>query len=357
MEDIAPMGVVEVLARGDRVETLLGDCALKGLSSAAESADGPILFLVHGFLYNPTASCSARCLGRQPWRGAPGQWPERLGFTGASDDPMASGLAVAFGWNSYPARSQGVGNVFRRAYDNGAAAGWALASALRAAARGGRRVDVFAHSLGARVAFLALRRAAAEGWADRIGAIFALGAAEYRAVALRAAQACDDEAGPQVVNVIARENDVFDGLMQAFGPRRRFGVDALPLGARGLGRRRTGWIDLQIDHPTTAAWLGGDDAPVDIGLRPIRHDGFYQRPGLIAFYRRVLIERLTVAALRRQGAPEALSPRWSRFAQFPAALGAQSASTIVRLSRRGVGRMAAPAPRLPVPRSASRRGA
>ena len=241
----------------------------------------------------------------------------RLGSMGGAEN----GLAIGVGWSSLPPRTPsllrgGWAHPLLWAYQEAARMAVVIASIMRAAAeaRGeAGRVDLFAHSLGARIAFLVLRVASAEGWSMRIGRVLALGAAEYRDRALRAARHCRP-GGPEVVNFLSRANDPYDALLQLLGPRPFWARCAQPLGARGLGRRAPGWIDVQIDHPQMAPWLRREGvAPAGAG-RFCCHGAFYTRPGIAALHRRILDYRWTGDDLRRHGAVEALEPRWARFA-------------------------------------------
>ena len=90
---------------------------------------------------------------------------------------------------------------------------------------------MLSHSLGARLVLQALRQAPDLPVARAI----LLGAAEYSAEA-RAALAAQDRVGgtTEFYNVLARANDVYDGLVQLFAPLPEMRGD-LPLGARRLG--------------------------------------------------------------------------------------------------------------------------
>lgn len=310
--------------------------ARREASIAAKAGRRPLIVLmVHGFLYEPNATPGSKLDARRnPHRRllAPTAaqsvcsgmrtWPEVLGFAGAVS---SAGLAVAFGWSSMP------GPIGRRdgrpgygaAYAAAGPAAIALGEAAAAITEGAPEatIDLYAHSLGGRVALLTLRRAAEEGWADRFGRVLLLGCAEYRDRALRAARQIDaagERGAPQVVNFISRANDPFDAMWQLCGPRTTTAALAAPLGASGLGRRRAHWIDVQIDHPRTDAWLA------EHGVGPSRrrracHWSFYARPGLARFHRRILEERWSVAELRARGAPECVEPRWARLSPFGSA--------------------------------------
>lgn len=317
------MAIIGITLRNGRIETAFdgapGEGALAQAAAEAPAAS-PIVFLIHGFLFDPHPPTGGyRDRRRHPHRlilsAAPNaqraprrlsSWPIAMGFrAGTTDD----GLAVGVGWPSLPIGRDGLAfgaGLFRRAYDEAALAAATLSRAIRIAAlaRPGAPVEILAHSLGARVALLALRQAAAGGFAHRIGRVLLLNPAEYRAEAALAARAVAGS-GPQVVNVISRENDLFDALLQVFGP-----CAAQPLGAAGLSGEFSDWLDLQLDHPRTLHWLAGRG--VAPRRRRICHWSSYTRPGLFAFYSKLLRDRETIARLEAAGAPRDLEHRWAR---------------------------------------------
>lgn len=294
----------------------------------AASAATSLVFLIHGYGYDPNGApgdprrdphlgvlrprAAAPCAAR---RGAPLSWPRALGFVSEGGAAGQGGLAVAVGWSSMPARGRSSGRAFPWAYGAAAPAARAVHAMMRlaAAARPDLSFDFFAHSLGARVALLTLRAAAHDGLSARIGRILALGAAEYREQALRAARRCR-RGGPEVFNFIERANDPYDALMQILGPRAALAPSARPLGAGGLGRRAPGWIDIQLDHPRLRGWLGRHGVAAAGAGGLCRHNGFYARTGIAALHRRILDEGWTVDDLRADGVADAIEPRWARFA-------------------------------------------
>lgn len=304
------------------------EATLAAAARLAAREGGPIVFLLHGFSYAPGAP--ARRL--DPHRGvlsasAHGcavSWPRALGFTGAT---ATGGLAIAFAWPSLP--GLGRRNPLSAAYRRAGAVADRLAAAMRlvADAAPNRPIDLFAHSLGARVAYLALRRASTEGWGGRIGRVITLGAAEYRDEAQQAAACCApaEADGPQVLNVLARANDAYDAALRIFGPRAPLDAGAQPLGAAGLGAAgASGWFDLQIDHPEAQPWLSAEGvAPAR--RRRVSHTEVYARPGLARLYRRILDARWSVEELQARGAPRDIEARWS-------ALGARRARSSTRQS-------------------------
>jgi hypothetical protein len=306
------------------------DCADGGLrvrpgsSPAGDAPAGPTVVMIHGWRYDPaeTAADPHPLLYREgavpAGRGRGGRvlsWVEGLGLG-------SRGLGVGFGWRArFPhlasLRSGGC-NGFAAAYREAGRAGEALAPLL--ASLGEARaapVDVFAHSLGARVALCALRRLAETGRGDavaRLGRFVLMGPAAFRGEARAALAACD-RAGvraPEIYALGARCNAAFDALFAAAAPPEADrGGGAL--GRVGLGAARPGWIDLAFDAPQTAAALAR--AGVALGPAPAGpcHWSFYARPGAMELHR-ALFDRapgLSPEALREAGAAEtgAAAPR------------------------------------------------
>ena len=273
--------------------------ALDGVPEGA-----PVAVLIHGFKFrpgDPGRDPGARLYG--DGRG-PG-WAAGLGF---SAEGREDGLCLGFAWDAaarhLPSYARAGCNGFAVAYARAGAAGARLGEliAAMAAARPGLRVDLFAHSLGARVALGAL---AAPGARRAL----LLGAAEDSEEAAARMAACPP--GREAVHVAARHNDLFDLMFEAAAPRREGGRRARALGREGLPGRAD-WIDLQLDAPALGAWLAGRGLP--LGPAPaVCHWSFYARPGAMALHREMLREpeAWSVAALRAAGVPEGLAaPRW-----------------------------------------------
>jgi hypothetical protein len=156
-------------------------------------------------------------------------WPRHLRFTPAPSAEAGArpGLCIGFGWD-------GGGGVWAASRAAEAAA-HRLARLVQMVHRAapGRRVDLFAHSLGARVALGAVPLL----HAGALGRVFLLAGAEF---ACGRKKRLDTPAGrtAEFFNVTTRENDLFDLL---------FEISQIPLHGRGraLGpgcaMRRTGW--------------------------------------------------------------------------------------------------------------------
>lgn len=291
----------------------------RGLAAllAATPGTAPVAILIHGFRFEPGAYGDPQTLlyraepvptsrRRRPRLAA---WPHALGFS--ATDP-GDGLAIAFGWCAKSRLHD-----FASAYRAAEAAGGALARIVEQVRHlaPGRRVDVFAHSLGARVALAAARQLPKGAF----GRLIFLGAAEYSG----AAHAALGAAGPvEVYNILSRRNDLYDSLFAAFAPRPEREGDR-PLGMTGLaidGIEARG-LDIQIDHPETSHWLRRRGVALDPGPWRFSHWSFYADPGAMALYTRILRDPAglwSIAALRAGAIPEALEPRWARLApRFP----------------------------------------
>ncbi|MDF2234295.1 hypothetical protein P2H44_17175 [Albimonas sp. CAU 1670] len=318
---------------------------------AAVPPHAPVAILVHGYKYRPFDPV------RDPhdWLfGLPGRatggpdWPAALGFSRL--DP-ADGLCIGFGWDAWAAHGPSFArhgrNGFAEVYERAGAAAERLAALVvhLAALRPDLEIDLFAHSLGARLALGALADPRAR---PALGRVLLLGAAEDASLA-RAAMTAGEAGGgrgPQVFHIAARHNDPYDALFEAAAPRLA-GRRRQALGRAGLGARRADWIDLQLDRPEFADWARARGAPLAGAAPRVCHWSFYERPGAMDLHRAILRERAawSIEALRAAGAPEGLGPRWSRLAP-PLAPGAalrgwSAPWPVLRRAGRG-GRMAPP---------------
>ncbi len=298
---------------GLRLEGTPRDAA-DGVAAALERTPpgAPVAILIHGFMFDP--SPRGRATRRDPHTllfgmDAPAgarlcnNWPESLGFSAAA----RGGLCIGFAWPAYARQIATLAtagrNSLAEAYRRAGEAGETLAR-LIAAMHGVRpdlRFDIFAHSLGARVALSAIG-------APGVGRVLLLGAAEYASVA----EARLAEAGPaSVYNFVSRQNDPFDKIFEWL-TKPPPGAKTGALGG-GLGARRN-WIDLQLDNPRLERWLARRGLPLGPSAAPICHWSFYTRPGAMEVFRALLRDRegWSIAALRAGGAPEEIAPRWSR---------------------------------------------
>jgi pimeloyl-ACP methyl ester carboxylesterase len=281
------------------------DDATLAAALAALPEAAPVVIMLHGFRFSPDhpdrtphrhiLSLSPR---RDCWKAV--SWPRHLGMAGDA------GLAIAYGW---PARGH-IWAALARA-DQAATDLARLVTTLRRLAPN-RPLHLVGHSLGARVALLALR-GLRRGAVDRLILISAaLFRGEARAV-LAAAPAAD---AAEIVNVTGRENLLFDALLRL----------AAPLGGRTVaaGVAAPNWLDVALDRPTTLAalaQLGYRIAPPRV---PVCHWSGYLRPGVFGFYRAVLLQprRTPLPALRTILAPRR-EPRGRRWTALKRPGGAQ----------------------------------
>ncbi len=277
----------------------------RGLDRCAPGA--PVAVLVHGFRYTwrrdvaPWACPHERlygvapvapCRRRRPCRAA---WPLELGLA-------QEGLAIALAWEARVGRHGRLG--FAEVHARAARAGAALAGLLEAAAahRPGVRVDALTHSLGARVAL------SAGGSGPPWGRLFLLAAADWVSSAEAFLAATP---GAEVVHVLSRANDPYDAAFALAAPGER---RDRPLGAAGLGRQTDRWLDLQLDHPRARRWLAAVGHPLGRPPEALSHWHMYADKGAMAAYAAWLrhpAPRL-LPALRAEGVPETLEPRWAR---------------------------------------------
>jgi hypothetical protein len=280
---------------------------------AGVAAGVPVVVMVHGYKFDPAHPAT------DPHRSLyafapPGDcprirsWPAGLGF---ADDAGETGLAVGFGWPACAAhvptllRERRTG--FAAVYDRAGAFGVRLAELVALVQRlaPGRPVDLVAHSLGARVALAALPHLAAAP-----GRVILLGAAEFDGRALAALEALRAPSRPQVYNVTARANDLYDLAFETFAPRRHRDERAV---GRGLAVARPDWLDLQLDRPEVTAWVNERGIRLKPPEARLCHWGFYTRSGALAVYQAILRRRpgWDIAALRAVPGLSAQEPRWS----------------------------------------------
>jgi pimeloyl-ACP methyl ester carboxylesterase len=254
----------------------------------------PATILVHGYRFCPfryDKDPHRHILSVTPrsdcWKAV--SWPRHLHL-----DRTEAGLGIGFGWQATGALPR----VAARARTAGGQLGRLIAGIHRA--RPDVPVQVFAHSLGARVALAALETAPA----GVIRRMILMSGAEYRSAAARAL-ALPAAAHIEILNVTSRENAPFDLMFRLASPPPTPFDHALSAGLRGL----PGCIDLAIDEAHVHAAL----QTLGYRLRPphtrICHWSGYMRPGLFAVYRRMLdpgdraFPAALAAALAAQNSP------------------------------------------------------
>jgi hypothetical protein len=267
----------------------------ESLARLAPSA--PVAVLIHGFRYAPgdTIHCPhGHILSLTPRRDMPRaiSWPRHLRLAGPQD-----GLALAFGW-------QARGTIWQvQARTAGAAEALATLVATIRRLDPDRRVDLVAHSLGARVAMAALPLTEA----GNIGRILLLAPADFRT---HAEAAMDSGAGraAEVFSITSRANALFDLCMETLLSARLHASLA-----QGLSHPRQNWLDLRIDDATTETALARLGFPLRPASARICHWQPYLRPGVFALYRALLARRIGPAQIR--AALRACDPRLAAAAQ------------------------------------------
>ncbi|MEO0390348.1 MAG: alpha/beta hydrolase [Pseudomonadota bacterium] len=270
-------------------------CPHTMLKNAARGA-GPIIVMVHGFKYLPgdPAHCPHQSIFAQTQAHAT-TWLPHLGFgSGSAQD----GLALAFGWD---ARGL-LWDVHTQARHAGRALGRTIGDLKSAAPH--RPLHIITHSMGSEVALEALRHLPAHS-VDRVVTLTAAsyqGAAEA-ALAAPAGRTCE------LINVVSRENDVFDVMYEMLITPDRRGDRAM-----GSGLSAPNAVTIQIDCPQTLRALTRFSGPIAAPSRRICHWSAYTRPGLLGFYNALLRtpSRVPLSAL-----PRANSRRFSRLFAVP----------------------------------------
>jgi hypothetical protein len=325
---------ISATAAGLRPAVPGGDLETGLAASLSEAGPGaPVVVLVHGYKFHPDRRDSdphRSLFAFRPERVGRRirSWPEGLGF---ADDAGASGLCVGFAWPAsaphLPSLVASGRTGFAEVYDRAGALGPRLAElvALLQRLAPGRPVDLLAHSLGARVALAALPHLAVAP-----GRMILLGAAELEPRVLEFLARARAPRPPEIYNVTARANDLYDWVFECFVPRRGWGERAV---GGGLRAAPPTWIDLQLDRAEVTDWINRQG----IGLPPpaarLCHWSFYTRENAFALYQAILRRRpgWEVASLRA-AACFAQEPRWSRlmplrgFALPAFALGSDPAS-------------------------------
>jgi pimeloyl-ACP methyl ester carboxylesterase len=230
----------------------------RAMASLAPGA--PVVVMIHGFRYDPREPRhDPRRSIFHPCPGTDVSWARHLRLLG----PGA--LGIGFGWRAR-------GTIWGA--DRGALrAGRRLADLLHriAGVAPGRPVHLFAHSLGARVALLAMAEAP-----GTVARAILLAPAASRAEA-RAAHA--GSGGTEVVSVTSDSNLLYDALLLAALPHRG------PTLAGGIGGAPPGWLDLSLDDPQGLARIGARVRPA---RRGVCHWSGYLRPGVWPLYRALL---------------------------------------------------------------------
>ncbi|MFV2053427.1 hypothetical protein [Aliiroseovarius sp. YM-037] len=274
----------------------------------ANAPHGPIVILIHGMTFSPSSSHHCphhHILSLDPALKAKHvvSWPRHLGF---GRDKSDEGLCIAVGWEAR--------RGFRAAYRAAADAGLGVAKLVAAIhdLAPDRKVNVVAHSLGARVFLSALRYSP-----NTYGRAILMAAAELGEVATTLID-CPAGRSAEVINVTSRENDIFDLLVER--GVRPLGFRSRALGA-GLNEGNARWLNLQIDCERTRDGLDQLGFRIARPVRRVCHRSGYLRPGMFPLYAALLRTPETLPLnLLRTAIPPVPAPRWSRLFQRPTAV-------------------------------------
>jgi hypothetical protein len=284
-------------------------------SLAGVPGDGPIVFMVNGYEFDPRAAPGAtddeqtrsdnphaiifhfeqRPLALEHERHCAG-WPLRLGFRPGAADP--GGLAVAFGWWSRNRH----GSHFE-AYEEGLDAAKALLLCVEAvaAARPGRRLDFFAHSLGSHVTLRCLAEAVAQDSvvAGRLRRVVLIGGSEFSGVAFPIHNLLKEQGLLETITIY-NVADAKDRVTKVISEFATYGPDGAkhmichhglkPVGGTPLGNGQPGWIDLDLARPELRNWAR---ETFGVELRAelpgdLNHWVYFTDPGNTAFLTRLL---------------------------------------------------------------------
>jgi pimeloyl-ACP methyl ester carboxylesterase len=305
-------------------------------SLATVRADGPIVFMVNGYEFDPRAPLGAnddeetrsdnphaiifhfkqRDLALEQARHCTG-WPRRLGFQPGAGDP--GGLAVAFGWWSQNRH----GSHFE-AYQEGLNAAKALLLAMEAvaAARPDLPINVFAHSLGSHVALRCLAEVVEQDnvIADRLRRVVLIGGSEFSGVAFSIYNALKEKGLFDRLGIY-NVADAKDEVTQEISELATFGPDGAkhmichhglkPTGGDPLGNGQPGWIDLDLARPELRNWARETFGVVLRAALPgdRNHWVYFTDPGNTEFLKHLLRDgdgEVGLAALRQNAGIEGL---------------------------------------------------
>ncbi|WP_161860851.1 alpha/beta hydrolase [Algicella marina] len=312
------MGLLGLSLRAGNLVCADGSAAATRLRAVLSELppSAPLVIMLHGYRFTPDDPYRdphrlifAMEPERKHWKLV--SWPRGLGFSGAG---YRDGLAIGFAWPGSSATGLGRFAIahtgFADAYARAATSGTALAGLLERIAdiAPTRKVDILAHSLGARVALQAMRSSDV----GNIGRVMLMGGAEFRETALDCL--ANYRGAPEIYNITARSNLFYDHLFRRFAP----GVGGPALG-EGLQTSQTRCVDIDLDCPRTGTALRQRGFPLERGDAAICHWNFYLRRGALPLYGAIFRQRHSFrpADLRRafsvqEGAdltwPEAVPP-------------------------------------------------
>ena len=253
---------------------------------------GPAIIMLHGYKYAPASA--GHCPHQKIFNPGPTAWPAKLGFV---YNDKTEGLGIALGWYARGSLK----DVHRRAR--------ALATQLASIVdmlrdqSPQRPVHVLAHSLGVELALSTLPHLPA-GSIDRM--VLLTGAA-YQSRA-RETLATDAGRSAEVLNIVSRENDLFDAAFERLVPACSVGDCAI---GNGIDARNV--VNLQIDCTRSIAALNRLSFDISPKSKRISHWSAYRRQGVMALYSTFLRQpqALPLSILSRL-LPRHGTPRWSR---------------------------------------------
>lgn len=278
----------------------------------------PIILFVHGYRYSPLiketdpqSSLYAQGAGRACWKVK--SWPHHLGLFD-SDRPYAIGLA--YGWDAAPRYKLPIFNlrdIYMRAYEE--AQHLATVLHLIKQINPTRKIDFFAHSMGARVVLQAIHMAPD----SNLGRVILLGGTEYSDTAYEVLKTPAAQSA-EFYNITARQNILYDVLFAYLGPW--VGNGEKLLGA-GLQSAPSNWIDIRLDCPQTMERLqhiGVNLAKPDLGFC---HWTFYIRDGVFDLYRYIFERQPNTKAFELNkliGIEQTHTPVWDTLTTTASAL-------------------------------------
>lgn len=267
-------------------------CTLHRLARLAKGS-GPVIIMIHGFKYDPMnrKHCPHQKLFCATSDDA---WPRALGFGVETEN---SGLGIAFGWSARGSLQQ----VHMRAREDAEDLARLIRLIIHIAPH--RRIHAITHSLGSEVLLNVLPMIPAFS----LNRAVLLTGASYAAYADRML-ATPAGRTAEVLNITARENDLFDMGFKRLVPPEQPGDSMI-----GRGLRARNAITLQLDCQKTLEALTDLGFVIAPSRSPISHWSTYARAGALEFYAHAMRypEALPFALLRTK-LPEDSNAHFSR---------------------------------------------
>lgn len=321
---------------------------MRGQISEAAPAlgdEGPVVVMVHGYQFEPkdpvtrnprnSNNAHARIFHFQDRDEAAEQkhhttsWPRHLGL--ADNDGGASGLAIAFAWDSNPGFLSSVlfhsKDPHARAYRWAERTAWPLVAVLHELNRNlpNHRIDVLTHSLGTRLVLYAIALATIHRprLLRRIDRVIMMGSSEFVSEAQRTYQAARGlglATWPDFYNVVIRKDTVLDKLAERISGDREGSPQVVGHNGIELGDRPHHWMDLQLDNDELRDWLGsthGVDVAGDAPGKGLEHWYYFTYRANMDFYRRILHDRDELSQQRLRSGPAPIPEGVVKHPRFP----------------------------------------